>query len=126
MIKSANPINAGVWAWVPGMFSAKGCAGWFAAPTIFTDVTPDIALVRDGIFGLVLAVLPAKDDAHADRIGAGTVYLNTYFRSVPHALVGGFKQAGCGRESAIEGLWAYTQTKSVWGATDPVQAERCA
>lgn len=130
--------------------SPEGCAGWFVAPTIFTDVTPDMALAREEIFGPVLAVLTVQDDAQAiqlandsdfglaagiwtqdslramklaERIGAGTVYINTYFGSAPQSPVGGFKQSGYGRENGIEGLLAFTQTKSVWLATSQKQPE---
>lgn len=127
-----------------------GCGGWFIEPTIFTDVTPEMSLARDEVFGPVLAVMPVQDETEAialanhsdfglaagiwttdslramrlaDRVNAGTVYINTYFGSAPQSPVGGFKQSGYGRENGIEGLLAFTQTKSIWLATEPAQPE---
>ncbi len=128
----------------------EGCSGWFIAPTLFTNVTPDMAVAREEVFGPVLAIIAVEDDAEAvhlanaseyglaagiwtrdsaraiqiaDRIGAGTVYINTYFGSAPQSPVGGFRQSGYGRENGIEGLMAFSQTKSVWLATRPQQPE---
>ena len=126
----------------------KGCAGWFIAPTVFTNVRPEMAVAREEIFGPVLAIMTFQDDDHAvalandtdfglaagiwtadsarglrlaHQIGAGTVYINNYFASAPQSPVGGFKASGYGRENGIEGALAYTQTKSVWLDLDPDQ-----
>ncbi|MEM9278149.1 MAG: aldehyde dehydrogenase [Pseudomonadota bacterium] len=126
------------------------CGGWFVAPTIFTEVSPNMDVAREEIFGPVLAVLSVKSDEEAiqiandsdyglaagiwskdsaralriaHRIEAGTVYINNYFSSAPQSPVGGFKASGYGRENGIEGLLAFTQTKSVWLDLDPHQEE---
>lgn len=126
------------------------CDGWFIEPTVFTEVTPDMIVAREEIFGPVLAVLSVRDDDEAialandsdfglaagiwsanstramrlaHRIGAGTVYINNYFASAPQSPVGGYKASGYGRENGLEGLLAFTQTKSVWLDLDPQQAE---
>ena len=59
----------------------------------------------------------------ADRLEAGTVYLNNYFNAATQSPVGGFKQSGYGRENGFEGMRGYMQTKSVWLATNPAQPD---
>lgn len=115
--------------------------GWFVEPTIFADVTPDMQIAREEVFGPVLAVLPFEDDEDAIRIAnslpyglaagvwtesisraltmakrleAGTVWVNTY-RAVSYmAPFGGYKRSGLGRENGMEMIKEYLQTKSVW------------
>lgn len=115
--------------------------GWFVEPTIFGDVQPSMRIAREEVFGPVLAVLPFDDDDDAVRIGcdipyglaagvwtenigraltmakrleAGTVWVNTY-RAVSYMVpFGGYKRSGIGRESGIDMIHEYLQTKSVW------------
>ena len=127
-----------------------GRAGWYIGPTIFTGVTPEMALARDEVFGPVLAVMPLDDEDEAvriandtiyglaagvwtadatrairlaERIDAGTVYINNYFNATTQSPVGGYKQSGYGRENGNEGMRAFLQTKSVWLATAPSQPD---
>ena len=48
--------------------------GWFVEPTIFADVTNDMTIAREEVFGPVLSVLRFKDEAEALRIGNDTIY----------------------------------------------------
>ncbi len=111
-------------------------------PTVFADVTPEMTIAREEIFGPVLAVI-AFDDvdeaiAHRQRLGlrprrrrldarhqegalrrrarleAGTVWINTYNVYDTAAPFGGYKQSGFGREMGPDALDGYPQTKSVW------------
>ncbi|MDJ0609376.1 MAG: aldehyde dehydrogenase [Kiloniellales bacterium] len=120
--------------------------GYYLGPTIFAEVTNDMRLAQHEIFGPVVAVIPFDDEAEAvamandsifglaagiwtrdtarairlaDRIEAGTVYINNYFNAATQSPVGGFKQSGYGRENGFEGLRCFMQTKSVWLATNP-------
>lgn len=112
--------------------------GWFVQPTVFTDVTADMSIALEEIFGPVLAVLRYDDEnmavdlanhspyglngavfssdlehglAVASRIRTGTVEINGSPAGF-HAPVGGFKDSGIGREAGHEGLDAYTEPKS--------------
>jgi aldehyde dehydrogenase (NAD+) len=118
-----------------------GGDGWFVEPTVFIDVTQDMAIAREEVFGPVLAVLRFTDEDEAvalandslyglaagiwsadlargirlaERIEAGTVYVNNYFDACPQSPVGGFKASGYGRENGIAGFEEFVQTRSVW------------
>jgi phenylacetaldehyde dehydrogenase len=114
--------------------------GWFVEPTVLVDAKPDDAVVREEIFGPVIAAMPFSDiddlarqanDSHyglaagiwtrdiskahrlAKRIKAGTVHINTYHVFAAELPFGGYKQSGWGREMGEEVLANYTETKSV-------------
>ena len=116
-------------------------SGWFVEPTIFTDVTPDMRIANEEVFGPVLSVIPFDDEDEAvrianntvyglaagvwtqnirraltmtERLEAGTVWVNTY-RAVSYmSPFGGYKRSGIGRESGLDAIREYLQTKSVW------------
>jgi aldehyde dehydrogenase (NAD+) len=116
-------------------------SGWFVEPTIFTDVKPEMRIAQEEVFGPVLSIIPfdTEDEAvriangtvyglaagvwtksirraltMSERLEAGTVWINTY-RAVSYmSPFGGYKRSGIGRESGIEAIREYLQTKSVW------------
>jgi (Z)-2-((N-methylformamido)methylene)-5-hydroxybutyrolactone dehydrogenase len=118
--------------------------GWFVEPTIFSGVRNSMRIAQEEVFGPVLAVIPFKDDEEAIAIGndvvyglaagvwtqnmrraltmaeklqAGTVWVNTY-RAVSYlSPFGGYKRSGLGRESGQEMIKEYLQVKSVWIST---------
>ncbi len=117
--------------------------GWFVQPTIFGDVTNDMTISREEIFGPVLSILPYDDLDHAvamandtpyglaaylagpveearpvaRRLRAGTVNLN-YPAWDTFAPFGGYKQSGNGREYAGWGIHDFCEVKGIvgWGA----------
>jgi aldehyde dehydrogenase (NAD+) len=115
--------------------------GYFVSPTVFTDVRDDMRLAREEVFGPVLAVMPFRDveealiranatdyglgsglwtndlsRAHrlAESLQAGTVWVNCYQQMDPAVPFGGYKQSGYGRESGLEQIEEYLNTKAVW------------
>jgi acyl-CoA reductase-like NAD-dependent aldehyde dehydrogenase len=115
--------------------------GFFVEPTVFADVTPEMHIAREEIFGPVLAAIDFADldeaiaiandtpyglaagvwtrdvrKAHyaASRLQAGTVWVNTYNVYDTAAPFGGYKQSGFGREMGAHALQHYTQVKTVW------------
>ncbi|HZJ32420.1 MAG TPA: aldehyde dehydrogenase [Vicinamibacterales bacterium] len=128
-----------------GRASRPECGnGWFVEPTIFSGVRNSMRIAQEEVFGPVLAVIPFKDDDEAIAIGndvvyglaagvwtqnirraltmaeklqAGTVWINTY-RAVSYlSPFGGYKRSGLGRESGQEMIKEYLQVKSVWIST---------
>ncbi|MGW8401966.1 aldehyde dehydrogenase family protein [Streptomyces lydicus] len=113
--------------------------GYFVSPTVFADVTPDMTLAQEEIFGPVLSLMSYADEDDAVRIANGTVYglagavwaadeaeavafarrLDTGQVDInggrfnPLAPFGGYKQSGVGRELGPHGLAEYLQTKSL-------------
>jgi aldehyde dehydrogenase (NAD+) len=115
--------------------------GFYIRPTVFADVTPDMTIYREEIFGPVLSILPFDTEDEAVRIANDTEYgLTNYIqtedtekrrrvaRRVRSGMVetngkgfaqgspfGGYKQSGNGREGGTFGLHEFLETKAVSG-----------
>ena len=116
-------------------------SGWFVEPTVFTNVRPDMRVANEEIFGPVLSIIPFEDEdeavriangtiyglaagvwttsmrraiSMAERLEAGTVWVNTYRAISYMSPFGGYKRSGIGRESGADAIREYLQTKSVW------------
>jgi aldehyde dehydrogenase (NAD+) len=115
-------------------------AGWYFEPTVFADVDNAMRIAQEEIFGPVASVIKFSSEAElirlanatpfglasgiwtsdidkalrfAERIDAGTVWINTY-RSLAHTTpFGGFKQSGYGKLRGLEAIREFTRTKSV-------------
>jgi acyl-CoA reductase-like NAD-dependent aldehyde dehydrogenase len=114
-------------------------SGYFVRPTVFSDVSPDMTIAQEEIFGPVLAIMPYDDEDDAVRIANDTIYglaggvwsgdperaqrvarrLRTGQIEVngaafnPLAPFGGYKQSGHGRELGTFGLEEFLETKSI-------------
>ena len=116
-------------------------AGYFLEPTILGNITNDMRIAQDEVFGPVMACLTFEDEEEAitiandtryglgaglwtedmrrafrvsNRLQSGSVYVNS-FRVVSYmSPFGGYKQSGIGRENGLEAIREYQQTKSVW------------
>nr|WP_300310684.1 betaine-aldehyde dehydrogenase [Halomonas sp.] len=129
LVAGGDSWNQGDWA-----------KGAWASPTVFSDCTDDMRIVREEIFGPVMAILgfdseeevierandttyglaagvftESLNQAHRmiHRLEAGICWINTWGESPAEMPVGGYKQSGVGRENGIETLAHYTQTKSI-------------
>lgn len=113
--------------------------GYYVEPTIFADVTNDMRIAQEEIFGPVLVVIAYEDDDDAVRIAndsiyglsgaiigsperalrmarrirAGTLNVNGANFFAPDSPFGGYKQSGIGREMGVAGLEEYLQIKTV-------------
>jgi len=114
--------------------------GFFMELTIFTDVTPDMTIVREEIFGPVVVIQKFHTEEEAIRLAndteyglaagvfssdsekalrvvgklrAGITWINTYGPVYPQAPWGGYKRSGIGRELGTLGLEDYTEVKQI-------------
>jgi acyl-CoA reductase-like NAD-dependent aldehyde dehydrogenase len=121
--------------------AAGDLGGFFVQPTVLTNVTPDMRIAQDEVFGPVLAVMAFDTEeeaialangtkyglaagiwtndvrrAHrmAARLRAGTIWVNAYRVAAPFAPFGGFGHSGVGRENGREGMLDFLETKTVW------------
>lgn len=115
-------------------------AGVFFAPTVLTNITPEMRLTTEEVFGPILPLIPfereeeviaaanetqyglagyvlTRDFATAVRVSesldCGVVGLNDTVPTVPQAPFGGWKESGIGREGGYEGIDAYMETKYI-------------
>jgi betaine-aldehyde dehydrogenase len=123
--------------------------GYFVEPTVFADVSDDMTLAREEVFGPVMAVLDFESEseviarANATEFGlaagvftadlarahrviaqlqAGTCWINAYNLTPVEAPFGGAKRSGVGRENGHAAIEHYTQVKSVYVGMGPVDA----
>lgn len=127
----------------------KSAGGWFVEPTVFADVTDDMTIAREEIFGPVMSVLVFDDEdeviaranateyglaagvftrdltrAHrvVGRLQAGTCWINAYNLTPVEMPFGGVKASGVGRENGHAALEHYTRVKSVYLGMGDVDA----
>lgn len=133
-------IDEGATLVTGGTDSPEGLsAGFFVRPTIFSNVTPDMTIAREEIFGPVLSIIPYADEDEAIRIANDTVYglaagvwsaTPEHAKQVarrlkagqvevnggsfnPAAPFGGYKQSGLGREAGKFGLEEFCEVKAM-------------
>jgi aldehyde dehydrogenase (NAD+) len=113
--------------------------GWYVAPTVFSEVTPEMTVAREEIFGPVLVIMPYDDEDDAVRIANDTIYGlagGVWSGDEDHAMAvakrirtgqveingavfnvlapfGGYKQSGYGRELGQYGLEEFLQVKAI-------------
>ncbi|MFC5590458.1 aldehyde dehydrogenase family protein [Sporosarcina soli] len=115
--------------------------GYFMSPTIFTDVSPDMRIAQEEIFGPILSVISFKDEEEALEIANGTryglatslwtndvkkvhdlaskfesgiVWINTVHTLSPSSGYGGYKDSGIGLEEGMEAMEQYMRLKTIW------------
>ncbi len=114
--------------------------GAFLEPTVLTDVSPEMTIAQEEVFGPVLSIIPFQDESQAieiangteyglvggvftrdldratraaQRIRAGQIFVNQWFAGGVETPFGGYGKSGYGREKGREALLNYVQTKNV-------------
>jgi aldehyde dehydrogenase (NAD+)/phenylacetaldehyde dehydrogenase len=140
-IKSGVDDGANLISSVQSPESSAENGGYFINPTLFTNVSDEMRIAREEIFGPVLVALPYDDieevarranateyglaagvwtrdvgNAHklAKLLQAGSIYVNVWGPADPAAPFGGYKASGLGREMGHANLDAYLEIKTVW------------
>ncbi|SEJ78138.1 aldehyde dehydrogenase (NAD+) [Arthrobacter sp. yr096] len=120
---------------------ADGLGGYFVEPTVLTNLPKDARALTQEIFGPVLSVMTFESESEAievangtefglagsvwtrdiarghrvaGKLRAGSVWVNSYRTVAPQVPFGGFGQSGLGRESGIEAIGSYQETKAIW------------
>jgi betaine-aldehyde dehydrogenase len=131
---------------IPNHVSGEGT---YIQPTVFADVTDEMTIAREEIFGPVMCVLDFDDEAEVvaranatefglsagvftadltrahrvvDQLEAGMLWINTYNLCPVEIPFGGSKQSGFGRENSVAALNHYTELKTVYVGMGPVEA----
>ncbi|MCA1489651.1 betaine-aldehyde dehydrogenase [Sinorhizobium alkalisoli] len=131
---------------IPNHVSGEGT---YIQPTVFADVSDEMTIAREEIFGPVMCVLDFDEEAEVvaranatefglsagvftadltrahrvvDRLEAGTLWINTYNLCPVEIPFGGSKQSGFGRENSVAALNHYTELKTVYVGMGPVEA----
>ncbi|HSX74031.1 MAG TPA: aldehyde dehydrogenase family protein, partial [Shinella sp.] len=114
--------------------------GWYFEPTVMVDAGNDMAFMRDELFGPVVGVMPFRSEEEmielandtryglasgiwtkdidralrfANRIEAGTVWINTYRSASFMSANGGFRESGYGRRGGFEVMYEFSRLKNV-------------
>jgi len=145
MVKVLGMIAAGEKEGARRVFGAEQVmsetGGYYISPGLFVDMTNDMSLARQEIFGPVLAVIPFDTEEEALRLAndtiyglasavftrdmdrahrfsealhAGTVWINSYDMSNFSTPFGGFKQSGFGRDRSVHAIDKYCDYKTIW------------
>ena len=139
-IKSGQDEGAHITAGGKRLIGGEYSKGFFVQPTVFEGVDRDMRIFQEEIFGPVLCVLPFEDEedavtiANDTRFGlagdvwsrnltrimkvsqgvrTGTLWVNRHLNPGPEVPFGGYKQSGLGRETGMEGLMEFLQTKHI-------------
>ena len=115
--------------------------GFFVMPTVFTDMTPQMTIAREEVFGPVIGIHKFSTDEQAlseandsvfglcasvwtkdyarglrfvNGLQAGTVWVNQHMNLAPETPWGGFKESGLAKEGGVIGAEGYTQLKLVY------------
>ncbi|WP_377295799.1 betaine-aldehyde dehydrogenase [Rhizobium sp. SGZ-381] len=131
---------------IPNTVSGEG---FYIQPTVFADVTDEMTIAREEIFGPVMCVLDFETEEEAiaranatefglsagvftrditrahrvvDRLEAGTLWINTYNLCPVEIPFGGSKQSGFGRENSAAALEHYSELKTVYVGMGPCEA----
>jgi 4-guanidinobutyraldehyde dehydrogenase / NAD-dependent aldehyde dehydrogenase len=128
-----------------GEQALQASGGYYVQPTIFDNVTPQMTIAREEIFGPVLSIMSFTDAADAVRqandhiyglqagvwtrdinkahgvaraLRAGTVHVNQYGEDDMTVPFGGYKQSGVGRDKSLHAFDKYTELKTTWVRID--------